>query len=302
MPSAPPDFNLLRAFVGVAEAGGFTAAAERLGVGKSRLSLDVARLEAALGTALLTRTTRRVTLTEAGQALYARSAGLLRELQDALDGASAGVGAALQGTLRISATVDHVAQSLAPLIVRFAAAHPALQIDLRTSDRVTDLVGEGIDVAIRLGWLRDSSLHATRLGEFEQYVVAAPGYLARAGTPTEPQALAQHAWVALTLLRAPLAWRFTRADAPGVAQTVRLQARLRCDATSAVHALVDSGAGISVLDALSAAEGLRSGRLVRLLPEWQLERGGIYAVYAPGVQVAPKVRAFVDFCAQTLSA
>lgn len=202
--TAGADLNALRVFAAVADAGGITAGAELLGLSKARVSIEVSRLEALLGVSLFSRTTRRVALTDAGQALYGQAVPPLRDLQDALARAQAGQGAAvLTGTLRISATVDHAAQALAPIVAAFAAQHPQLQIDLRSSDRVVDIVKEGIDVAIRMGWLRDSTLRATRLGDFEQHLVAAPGYLRQHGTPKKPEDLAQHPWIALSMLPHP---------------------------------------------------------------------------------------------------
>ena len=265
------------------------------------MSIELSRLEALLGVSLFTRTTRRVALTEAGAALYANAVPSLHSLQDALAQAQAGQGeAVLRGTLRISATVDHAAQSLAPVVAEFAALHPQLQIDLRSSDRVADVVKEGIDVAIRMGWLRDSSLRATQLGEFEQYVVAAPAYLRRHGTPAKPEDLAQHPWLALSVLPTPLTWKFS--GPRGQQRTVRMTSRLRCDSAAALRALAQAGAGIAALDALSAAKAESEGTLVRLLPQWKLPRGGIHAVYAPGRHVQAKVRAFIDFYAAKLAA
>ncbi len=184
-------------------------------------------------------------------------------------------------------------QSLARAVAEFAAAHPQLQIELRTSDRVADLVKEGIDLAIRLGWLRDSTLRAVKLGEFEQYVVASPGYLQRFGVPQRPDDLARHDWVALSLLPAPLTWRFTSRS--GRTSAVRVNARLRVDSSATLRSLLQSGAGISVLDQLGAEDDLRTGRLVRVLTDWSLPRGGVHAVHPSGRHVPAKVRAFIDF-------
>ncbi len=285
------DLNDLLVFAAVAETGGFTAAADQLGVAKAKVSLAVSRLEAQLGVSLFSRTTRRVVLTDAGQALYAQCVPLLRAVQESL--AQIGGNAALRGTLRITASVDHAVQSLAPAVAQFARLHPGLQIELRTSDHVVDLVKEGLDLAIRAGWLRDSTLRATRLGEFDQYVVASPAYLARAGCPAQPEDLAQHDWLALTLLPTPLTWKFS--SAAGHTCTVRMNARLRTDSAATLRALLQSGAGISALDQFSGAEALRTGQLVRVLPEWSLPQGGVYAVYPPGRHVPAKVRAFIDF-------
>ncbi|HCY62167.1 MAG TPA: LysR family transcriptional regulator [Oxalobacteraceae bacterium] len=286
------DLNALLLFDAVVEAGSFTAAADRLGIAKAKVSIQVARLEALLGTALLVRTTRRVTLTDAGRALHAECHPLLHGIRKAVDQAGART-TELSGALRLSTSVDHAVQALAGAAAQFAARHPRLQIDLRTSDRVVDLVSEGIDLSIRLGWLRDSSQRAVKLGEFEQYLVASPGYVKRLGWPGHPQELSKLEWVALTLLPTPLTWQFRAHD--GVTHTAHVKARIRVDSPGALAALLRQGAGISVLDQYSAQENIAAGKLVRLLPDWRLPAGGIYAVYPPGRHVSAKVRAFIDF-------
>ncbi|MBX3606545.1 MAG: LysR family transcriptional regulator [Piscinibacter sp.] len=293
------DLNALRSVAAVAEAGGFTAAAERLGVSKARVSLDVARLEAQLGAGLFVRTTRRTTLTEAGAALLQDGLEPLRRVEAALASFGRPRGAALSGSLRVATTADHAAHGLARALAAFGTRHPALQIELRSSDRVVDLVAEGVDVAIRLGWLRDSSLRATRLADFEQQLVASPAYLKRAGTPRHPEELAQHDWVALSLLRRPLTWTFV--SARGERCEVRMTSRLRTDAAAPLRALVEAGAGVSVMDQFNAEAGVRARTLVRLLPDWALPAGGVHAVWPPGRHVPAKVRAFVDFYADWLA-
>jgi len=286
------DLNALPIFAAVADSASFTLAAERLGVAKTKVSLEIGRLEKRLGRRLFNRTTRRVALTDAGRALYDDCVPLLRRIESTLTQLGDD-DAPLAGKLRISATVDQAVQSLAGAVAQFGERHPAVQIDLLTSDRVVDLVKEGVDLAFRVGWLRDSTQRAIKLGEFRQYVVASPAYLARAGRPLRPDDLAAHAWVALSLLPTPLTWTFT--DARGATSTVRMQARLRADSASTLRALVEGGAGISVLDERSAADALRAGRLVRVLANWTLPSGGIYAVCPPGRHLPPAVRAFVDF-------
>ncbi|MDN3556438.1 LysR family transcriptional regulator [Halomonas maura] len=292
------DLNDLEAFVTVAEAGGFTAAAERLGTAKSRISQRVGRLEEALGATLFTRTTRRVSLTPEGEALRERCAPLLAGLTAALE--DAGQEAAdLRGPLRIAAPTELAVQSLAPLVRRFLAAHPGVRLELRSSDRILDPVQEGIDLSFRLGWLKDSTQKAVKLRDFEQLVVAAPSYLARAGTPRVPAELVDHDWLALSLLPAPLTWTFRHVD--GRHERVQIPSRLRTDATTLLRTLLREGGGISVLDELSAAPELAAGTLVRVLPEWRLPRGGLYAVYPPGRFASPRARAFVDFCREALA-
>lgn len=291
MAASPCDLNALPVFAAVAETGGFTAAADRLGMAKAKVSLTIARLEAQLGTSLFARTTRRVVLTEAGQALYAQCVPALRGVQDSL--AQVTSAGELGGVLRISAAVEYAVQSLAPALAQFAARHPALELDVRTSDRVSDLLREGIDVAIRVGWLRDSSLRAVKLAEFEQFVLAAPAYLEVAPPIEKPADLAQHAWLALSLLPSPLTWRFT--SARGQIRTVRMSAQVRTDSSATLRALLETGMGVSVMDAPSSAQPLRQGRLLRVLAGWSLPRGGVYAVFPPGRYVPAKVRAFVEF-------
>ena len=285
------DLNDLLVFQAVAEAGGFTAAAARLGVATAKVSVEISRLEAKLGASLFTRTTRRVVMTDAGHTLYADCRPLLASLDEAIERAGASSDE-LSGTLRLSTTVDHAMLSIAPALAAFARLHPHLTIDLRTSDRVVDLIDEGIDVSIRLGWLRDSSQRAARLGEFDQYVVASPGYLARVGAPAAPGDLGGLDWIALILLPTPLTWTFSSASAT---TTIHVKSRLRVDSPGALRALLEKEAGISVLDQFNAQVGIDAGRLVRLLPGWSLPRGGIHAVYPPGRQMPAKVRSFIDF-------
>lgn len=288
----PNDLNRLGAFVAVAQCGGFTAAADRLGISKARVSLDVQRLERALGTALFTRTTRQVRLTDAGQQLLDDAAPLLAGLGDAVARA-AHSSAEVSGTLRIATAVDHAAQHMGAAVAEFATLHPALRITLHASDRVSDMLAEGIDIAFRMGWLRDSSLRAVRLADFEQYTIAAPSYLQRAGVPKHPDELAQHAWVSLTLLPTPLTWAFTARN--GHTRSVRMNARLQTDSATALRALLLNGAGVSVMDRLTVQADLAEGRLQRLLPDWRLPSGGVFAVFPPGRHISAAARAFVDF-------
>ncbi|VXB10744.1 DNA-binding transcriptional regulator, LysR family [Massilia sp. 9I] len=286
------DLNDLLVFEAVAESGGFTAAAERLGVATAKISVEVGRLESKLGMALFHRTTRRVALSDAGQTLYEECRPLLHGLTEALERAASGR-EQLGGTLRISTTVDHAALSLAPALAEFAGRHPHLAIDLRTNDRVVDLIDAGIDVGIRLGWLRDSSNRAVKLADFEQYVVAAPGYFERRACPANPEDLASLDWISLTLLPTPLTWKF--ASQLGETRTVHVTSRIRVDSPSALRALLQEAMGVSVMDQFNAQEGIATQRLMRVLPEWSLPTAGIYAVYPPGRQVPAKVRSFIDF-------
>ncbi|HWP18058.1 MAG TPA: LysR substrate-binding domain-containing protein [Burkholderiaceae bacterium] len=290
--SREPSLDRLNLFVAVAEAGGFTAAAQRLGMLKTALSPQIARLEEELGGQLFTRTTRRVELTEAGRRLYAEVAPLLRGLRTAVD-EFGDRETRPGGTLRITAPADYSSAVVGPLLARFQSLYPGLLVELIASDGIVDLVAERIDVAVRLGWLRDSSLRAVKVGSFSQVAVASPAYLAEAGTPRQPADLTQHRWIALRLLRSPLTWRFTHRD--GRHATVRVQAATSATSPLGLLGLARGGAGIAVLTDFAAEADLQRGDLQRVLPEWTLPRGGIHLVYPAAGRPPGKVRHFVDF-------
>jgi DNA-binding transcriptional LysR family regulator len=247
-------------------------------------------MENEIGQALFNRTTRRVALTEAGQRLFDRCEPLLRDMQEALETAGLRSGN-LRGRLRIAAPVEHAAQVLSPVATAFANRHPDVRVELIVSDRVQDLVAEGIDVAIRVGWVRDSSSKVAKLADFGQAVLASPAYLARHGRPKTPEDLGHHRWIALTLLRSPLTWTFTKG---AETSTVRMTPHLRTDSAVALRSLLVHGAGLSVGSLLHLQNEIRSGSLLVLLPEWSLPGGIVHAVFPPGAQVAPAARAFVE--------
>lgn len=286
------DLNSLAMFDCVAQTGSFTGAAQRLGVAKAKVSVQIARLERQLGVGLFTRTTRRVALTDAGRQLHAQCQPLLHGLAEALAQAGSDQGE-LSGMLRVSTTALQAAQSIGPALVEFAALHPRLHVDLRTGDKVADMVAEGIDLSFRMGWLRDSSQRASKLGEFSQHVVASPMYLKRRGTPARPAQLAQHDWLALSLLPTPLTWTFSREGQADV--VVQMKSRMQSDSPGALLALAECGAGVAVLEERTIQASLADGRLVKLLQTWSLPKGGLHAVLPPGRHVPPKVRAFIEF-------
>ncbi len=288
---APNKMDRLAYVLEVAQAGGFTAAAERMGVTKSQVSQQVRKLEEELGGALFVRTTRQVRLTAAGRRLLEECAPLLRDLGSALE-RFGGERERLDGLLRVTAPPDFATRTLAPLLTEFAQRHPGVRFDLDSSEEQLDLVAEGMDLAIRFGRLRDSRLRAVRLGSFEQWVIAAPEYVARHGMPKDPAALAEHRWVAISLLSSPLTWTFRRR---GRQQTVRMRETMRCNSAQALQALVRSGAGISILLDTAIAEDVAQGRLLRLLPDWTLPDGAIHAVFPPGRDMPLRVRRFVEF-------
>ncbi|WP_269532592.1 LysR family transcriptional regulator [Chitinimonas sp. BJYL2] len=287
-----PDLNRLALFAAVVEAGGFTAAADKLGMAKSQLSQQVARLEAELGVALLTRTTRRVGVTEAGERLHTDCAPLLAGLHEAVS--RLGQEGTLSGRLRITAGSAYSEGVLGGLLVQFARLHPALELELVASDTPLDLVAEGMDLAIRAGILRDSSLHAVKLGDFAQVAVATPGLFAQMGCPRTPAALNGQPWVALSVLPSPLTWGFRHGEG-GAAETVRGRAVMRMNSASLVRECVRADVGCGVLPDYMLHEDLATGRLIHLLPDWQLPAAGIYAVYPAARYLPAKVRALIDY-------
>ncbi|WP_330960914.1 LysR family transcriptional regulator [Photobacterium sp. 53610] len=288
------DLNTLPLFIATVEAGSFTAAADKLGCTKTKISLNIKALENHLGAVLFNRTTRQVTLTDAGHQLYLACQPLLAKLGETLS--EAGTSAqALSGTLRITAPVDHMALMLAPAAAAFGKRHPGLTVELRSGDKVSDMVREGIDLAIRMGWLKDSSLRAQKLGEFEQRVMASAGYLKEMGAPKHPSELKHHQWIEFSPLPSALTWTFEKA---GERVQVQMQSSFRVDNTSAMRSLIKSNAGLSVI-AMHLGED--EPDLVPLFSDWQLPRGGIYAVFPPGAFIPAKVRAFVDFYRQWLT-
>lgn len=289
----PMNLNRLAYFAAVVETGSFTRAAESLGITKSVVSQQVARLEQEVGTTLLVRTTRKVFPTEAGRSLHARCVVILRESAEAFDELAQGA-AAPQGTLRVTAPVDYGTSVIVPVVTQFTRIHPQCDVVLMLSDKTLDV--QTLDLAIRVGWLQDSSQKARRIGTFDQYLVCAPGLAASLGGVREPEELGVLPFVANSSLPEPDVWRFTRGGREQ--RTVRLRPRLAIDATPAIHAAVLAGAGLSVLPDYLVEADVAAGRLRRVLPEWKLRRGGIHAVF-PAARFRPaKVSRFFELMSQ----
>nr|WP_199040070.1 LysR family transcriptional regulator [Dyella sp. ASV24] len=294
---ADVNLNRLSVFVALVRAGSFTAAAEVLGMTKAMVSQHIARLESELGVTLLSRSTRRMTLTEAGSAFHTACVRILAEAEAAI--AQVGQGQEKpSGTLRLTATGDYGTAVVAPALAEFLRVHPEIQADLVLTDHMSDLIAERFDMAIRMGWLRDSNLRSARLGSFRQLMVASPAYLARRGEPRLITDLASHDWVALALLATPLRWTFTAPD--GSRRTVRMRPVAQANNVTATHALVCHGAGVSVLPDYLVTDDIREGRLIVLMAQYSLPDCGIYAVY-PGRQPPAKVRAFIDHMRKTVA-
>lgn len=283
------DLNRLNFFVAVVESGGFTAAADQLGVTKALVSQQIAKLEAELGISLFTRTTRRVNLTEAGELFYADCTALLGQTEQAIERITAGQ-VAPQGVLRLLVPMDYATDVLAPLCAAFNRLYPAIRIELQASYELVDLIANRIDLAIHIGLLQDSTLRATRLDDFERWIVATPDYLAQFGEPATPEELSQHRIVAQNQLPMPVSGDFR-----GKTISVRLEPSFSSNSPPVVHAMAKQGAGIAALADFLVVDDVRAGRLVRILPDWKISSGGIYALYPAQRFVPAKVRSFIDF-------
>ena len=281
-------------FAHVVDDGGFSAAARRLGLSKSAVSKQVAALEDRLGARLLNRTTRRMSLTEAGAALIDRCRRVLAEVEAAAT-AVGQLQAAPAGVLRVNAPVTFGSMHLAPAIPEFLARHPGVSVDLTLNDRMVDLVEEGFDVAIRIARLADSSLVARKLAPMRAVMVASPAYLARYGTPVRLADLAGHECMNYAYAAAGDEWR---AAGPEGEDAMRVTGRLRANNGEVLLAAALAGGGIAMLPTFIAGAALASGRLVQVLPAWDNRTAAIHAVWPSGRHPSPKLRAFVDFLAE----
>ncbi len=282
----------VRLFIRVVDLGSFSKAAAELGVGQPAATKMVAQLEKRLGSRLVHRSTQGVVPTEIGL-LYYEKCRLIAHHVDEAESVATLMQSQLQGGLRISTSVAFGRRVLVPLMVRFMRDHPRLQIDLTFDDRYVGLVEQGIDVAVRMGRLADSSLGAKYLGINPWVVVAAPEYVTARGMPRHPSELAGHDALIYTTVQGDARWHFTGAD--GGALSVPLQGPLRSNNLSALLAASRAAMGVAALPCYVAEESLRSGAVVPLLADWALPVQEMHAVYASPRLVPAKVSSFVEW-------
>ena len=278
-------------FTRVVETKSFSEAARQLGVAKSAVSKQIAQLEKEVGIRLLNRSTRSLSLTEAGEIFYRHSAEIVSRTKIALNELREYQNQPT-GTLRISSPISYGTKHLVPVIKELRALYPLLKIDLLLEDRIINMVEEGVDLAIRIGWLQDSNLVAKKICESPVVVFASPEYLAQKGKPKTPEDLQQHSWIGLSILKSPLKWQFEKSGQP---YNVQLQSALKSNSVEAVIALAKSGQGISALSQYAIQDNINNGTLQPILSDYQLKPSGIYAVYPHREHVPPKVRIFIDF-------
>jgi len=284
----------IEAFVRVAETHSFSEAARRLHASQSAISRAVSGLEAELGARLLHRTTRSLTLTEAGRGYFERAARILADLEEA-NLAVTQLQAAPRGRLRVNAPMSFGFLHLAPALPDFLALYPELSVDLSMSDRFVDLIEEGVDVAVRIGALEDSSLIARKLAPIRRVVCASPAYLKSRGTPLAPDDLKQHDCLCNSNIAVLHEWRFAAAD--GKLWPVDVNGRLSANNGDALRIAALKGLGLANLPTFIVGADLQAGTLVTVLDEFGVQDLSMSAVYPPGRHLSPKVRAFVDFLA-----
>ena len=282
----------IRLFIRVVETGSFSKASVDLGITQPTATKHVAALEARLGARLFHRSTRGVTPTEAGAAYYDKCKVIARELDEA-DNLVALMQSRVQGTLRINSSVAFGRRVLTPLVLRFMQQHPGLQIDLSFDDRYVNLVEQGVDLAIRMGRLADSTLGARFLGLNPWVLVASKAYLAEHGTPRKPAEVAAHAALVYSTVQGDERWHFTGAD--GSTQPIAVKGPLRSNNLSALLAAARAGMGVAALPLYVAHASLARGELVPLLERHALPVQPIHAVYPSPRQVPAKVVSFVNW-------
>jgi DNA-binding transcriptional LysR family regulator len=285
-------FSAMHVFVKVVEQGSFASAATRLDLSTSTVSRHVADLEAHLNARLLNRTTRRLSLTEAGQAFYERCAALLGDLEEAEAAASAS-NAAPRGTIKLTCSVAFGIRYLAPAIGAFQRKYPDMRFDISLSERMVDLVEEGLDLAIRIGDAGNPNLVARKIGEMRLVVCASPAYLRSRGRPKHPRALADHNCFTYAHLATRDHWRFF--DQDGTLIHVPVQGSIHSNNGEMSAAIAAEGIGIALEPDFIVAPLIASGRLVPILENFASPSTNIYAVYASRRHLSAKVRAFVDF-------
>ncbi|MBB5209394.1 LysR substrate-binding domain-containing protein [Chiayiivirga flava] len=302
MPGGPlDDLNDLRFFAAIAEHGGFSAAARALGLPKSRLSKRIASLEDRLGVRLLQRTTRRVVVTDVGERFLVHCRAMLEEARAAQDAVDE-LRSEPRGLVRVSCPISIAQTALAPIVAQFLERHPAVTLRVNATNRRVDVLGEGIDVAIRVRDRLDSdgSLVLRRIGGTRGLLVASPALLDRLGRPSLPQELAR--LPALSMLEHDNAQTWTLEHADGARVAVEVPARLVCGDFPLLTEAAVAGLGVAMLPDWQCLDALRSGALEVVLPQWQLPQGVLHFVYPSRRGLLPAVRAFVDHLAEGLAA
>jgi DNA-binding transcriptional LysR family regulator len=284
-------FKEIESFVAVAQLGSFVKAADRLGLSKAMVSRNVSELEARLGVRLMQRTTRRLSLSDAGAEYLQRCVQILGELHDANAAVSASAVQA-QGVLKISAPLTFGIRHLAPLWGEFLRIHPRVELEVNLNDRVVDLIEEGYDLAVRIGQLYSSSLIARRIAGTRLVLCASPRYLQQAAPIQGLDDITDHDVISYTYLATGERWHFT---GPGGARSIEVRPRLRSNSGDTCRAAALADQGIVFQPSFLVGEDLKAGRLVEILPQYAGTEMDISVVYPSRHHLSHKVRAMVEF-------
>jgi DNA-binding transcriptional LysR family regulator len=286
-----PDLEGWAIFATVAKTGSFAAAAAELGVAGATVSKAVRRLEERLGERLIHRTSRRFALTDTGRALAVRAARILAEGEAAEAEANAGA-TVPRGRIRLAAPMSFGLRHVAPILPAFLAANPAVSVDFRLDDRIVDLVADGIDIALRIADLPDSSLVARRLCAVRRRVVGSPAYFARHGTPRHPRDLREHACLGYSYLATGETWRFAGA---GGKVSVTVNGPLAATNADALGFALEAGIGLALQPDFLVCEAVKDGRLEAVLDDWEAPPLALYLVTPAGGPRPRRVAVLVDF-------
>lgn len=290
--------NCMRVFTAVVETESFTAAGMRLDLSKAVVSKYVGHLEDHLGTRLLNRTTRRLSLTESGVAYYERCTQILADVDEA-EQAAGQLTAIPRGTLRVTMPVSFGRIRIAPLLTAYMQRYPDVKLDVTLSDRRVDLVEDGYDLAIRVGYLPESGMIARKLTTDRVVLCAAPAYLKRHGMPQTPEALRDHACLVYSYASTGDEWVLD--DAEGKRHAIRIAGPMRVNNGDMLRAAALDGAGIIREPHFIVGTDLQAGRLVELLPDFPPPEIGVYALYPSRKHLSAKVRTFVDYLVERMA-
>jgi DNA-binding transcriptional LysR family regulator len=285
----------LAVFVRAAERGSFSRAGRELGLSQPSVSRIIGELEARLSVTLLLRSTRRITLTDAGALFLDRAREILGQIEDAED-AARGLDS-LRGLIRLAIPIVYGTREIVPRLPKFLSAHPLLRVELSVVDARQDLVAEGADVAIRVGDLDDSAFGARKLATLPTMLVAAPSYLAARGTPKTPADLASHDCIFGPGNFGRDSWTFTRND---TAYSVDVRGRVHTDSGPGLFASAMAGLGIAMASSVMAGPEVKAGALVQLLRGYRLPAVEVHALFPSGPRPSAKVRALVDYLVKEL--
>ena len=289
-------FHMLNVFLAIVDTGGFAPAARRLNLSPPAVTRAVAELEDHLGVRLLTRTTRSVRLTDAGVSYTEDCRRILADLELA-DETVSGADAPPKGRLNITAPVLFGSLYVTPVVAEYLQRYVDVSITCLFVDRVINIVDEGVDVAVRIGELPNSTLQAIQVGQVGKVICASPQYLSKMGTPKKPQDLVDHTIISSNTVTPSFEWNMNE---NGVARAVRIHPRMVTSTNDSAIVAATGGLGLTRLLSYQVADFLRDGRLVRVLPEFELKPDPIHVIHREGRRVPQKVRTFLDLVVERL--